>query len=83
MIMIKAQSSTIKEYGFEMTNAGAQVGTLRVIFNNGGTYEFDAVPASTFDAMSKEKSKGKFFGQFIRGKFNTRKIEITDQGGKK
>jgi len=43
--------------------------TLYIRFHHGGTYRYEAVPASVFEALVAAESAGKFFSQFIKGKY--------------
>jgi hypothetical protein len=49
-------------------------GTLTVVFNRRGTYEYDAVPAPTFFSFMLASSTGRFFNDRIRGKFSYRRV---------
>lgn len=48
---------------------GYKLNKLFIRFRSGGSYSYDDVPFDYFDALQKVESAGKFFHQFIRGKF--------------
>jgi hypothetical protein len=60
--MHKVKSSNIEEIGHEGK-------TLTVKFTNGGTYEYDGVPADMLHKILTAESPGTFFHQNIKGKF--------------
>ena len=47
---------------------------LRVQFHSGSLYEYDDVPASTFNSLLNADSPGKHFGAHIRGRHAYRKV---------
>lgn len=44
-------------------------GTLEVVFNNGGTYQYPAVSPELYGEMMAAKSKGQFFLANIKKQF--------------
>jgi hypothetical protein len=48
---------------------------LRVLFRSGRSYIYLDVPGDTYDAMRRSFSKGEFFNQHIRDRFEFRRIE--------
>jgi hypothetical protein len=62
-------SSNIRSIGFEPESE-----TLEVEFKSGGLYQYANVPKSLFDRFMAASSKGRFFDQYVRDKFRTRKI---------
>lgn len=54
---------------------GYRLGQLFIRFRSGGTYSYDKVPFDYFDALPKVESAGKFFHQFIRGKFRYTRLD--------
>ena len=69
MEMQAVVSSNISQVGFDKAT-----GTMRVIFNNGGTYDAQATQAD-FDAFLASKSKGKYFNSVLKKAFAWSKIE--------
>jgi len=59
------KSSNIKAVGYDEDTL-----TLYVEFVNGGRYTYEGVPLELFDAFKEAESKGRFFFQNIKGKFN-------------
>lgn len=48
--------------------------TLEVWFRNGGVYRYSNVPASVWEDFQSANSVGKFFHNFVRGKYPTTKV---------
>jgi hypothetical protein len=46
------------------------VDVMTVYFKGGSIYQFVAVPYTLFEEFKKAESAGKFFTQFIKGKFD-------------
>lgn len=67
MEMTSVVSSNIKAIGFEKDK-------MRVVFNNGGTYEAVAAQ-SDYDNFLAAKSKGKHFNSVLKKAFIWTKIE--------
>lgn len=49
-------------------------GTLRLSFNAGGVYEYYQVPQQVVNELQQASSAGQYFHQFIREKFNYKRI---------
>lgn len=62
-------SSNIEAVAYEM-------GKLYIQFKSGTVYSYDKVPFDYFDAIQKVESAGKFFHQFIKGKFHYEKLSF-------
>jgi hypothetical protein len=60
-------SSSIKSIGYESE-------VLEVEFQSGTLYQYSSVPQGMFERFVAAPSKGRFFDQFIRDKYRTRKI---------
>ena len=69
MQMQSVVSSDIKAIGYDENSL-----TLRIEFNSGGVYEYFAVPASVHSDLMNSSSHGKYFHQYIRDKYDFRKI---------
>jgi hypothetical protein len=69
MEMQSVISSNISAIGFDKATS-----TMRVQFNNGGTYDAVATQAD-FDAFLASKSKGKHFNSVLKKAFTWSKIE--------
>ena len=54
---------------------GFRLGTLFIRFKSGISYSYNGVPFDYYDALQKVESAGRFFSQFIRGKFRYTKLE--------
>ena len=67
MQMIQVSSSNIKAIGWED-------GTLRIEFNNGGTYEYLEVSEEEFNSLKNASSVGSYYHQNIKGNYECNKI---------
>ena len=63
------RSSNIRSIGYDDPTS-----TLEIEFHSGGVYQYLSVPRATFDKFIASPSKGKFFDQFIKDRFKTKKI---------
>ena len=66
--MKAVKSSNISHIGFEN-------GTLKVRFSSGSEYHYADVPAHLHNEFMSAESKGKYFAQHIKGKFEHKKQE--------
>jgi len=64
---VNVSSSNVAEIGYDRNK-------LRILFKNGGGYEYD-VPSSFYAAMMSASSKGKFVWETLRGKTPGRVID--------
>lgn len=64
------KSSTIASAGY-LTSGG----TLEIEFHTGAAYRYRRVPKEVFDALIAARSKGRFFGSEIRGKYPFEKLK--------
>lgn len=62
-------SSNLSSVGYD-----AQSATLEVAFHNGGVYQYDGVPASTYAALMAASSHGSYLAHHIKGRFRYRKV---------
>jgi hypothetical protein len=53
---------------------GWEDGTLEITFQTGGTYRYDGVTQSTWDALQAAPSSGKAFDLLIKGSFPYTKV---------
>ncbi|HJX28434.1 MAG TPA: KTSC domain-containing protein [Thermoanaerobaculia bacterium] len=60
------ESSAISSVGYDPRRE-----TLEVEFRSGTIYRFFAVPAEIYKDFLRSSSKGRFFGQRIRGRFDS------------
>lgn len=47
---------------------------LRIIFLSGNVYEYLDVPRQEYNAMRAARSKGTYLNQYIKGKYEYRKL---------
>jgi len=69
---VESNSSTIKKCFYDFTS-----GTLKVEFAGGALYEYANVPSTTYDALCKAESQGKFFSEKIKNNYEFAKL-LTD-----
>jgi len=69
MERIAVESSNIKSIGYNPNSD-----TLEIEFSSGGVYWYTDVPQEIYDALMAAESKGKYFGQHIKGKYQCVKI---------
>jgi len=50
--------------------SGGAGGILTVVFHNGRAYDHPGVPYAMFEALLLAESKGVFYNQHIRGRYN-------------
>lgn len=70
MNRIAVASSTIRAVGYDEHSQ-----TLEVEFKSGGIYQYKGLPKSVYDRFKAAPSKGKFLAQFIKGKYQTVKVQ--------
>lgn len=63
-------SSMFQEVGFD-----PETKTLEIMFKGGQVYRYANFTPADWEALRTAESKGKHFGQFIRGKFDHVKVE--------
>ncbi len=59
-------SSAIASVGYD---AGRE--TLEVEFRSGNVYRYFGVPEEVYEDFLRARSKGRYFGSFIRGRFDS------------
>jgi hypothetical protein len=47
----------------------ADTETLTITFDNGHVYDYQDVPQKVYDGLMKAESKGRYFNQHIKGKY--------------
>lgn len=67
MNMISVTSSNINSIGYEGT-------TLRVLFNNGGLYDYYDVPSSVYNELMSASSHGSYLARHIKGVYRYKKL---------
>ena len=69
-LMARVESSNLKEVAHD-----AKGNTLSVTFHNGGQYVLHDVPEKLYKELLAAPSKGKFYGERLRGKHPTIKVK--------
>ena len=67
---LPVESSSLVSVGF-----AKQARILEIEFRSGAIYRYLGVPPTVFEEMKKAESKGRYFTQAIRGKYEFRRIE--------
>lgn len=67
MHRIPVESSNLATVGFAN-------GVLEIEFKHGGVYQYFNVPTSVYEDLMTAESKGKYFHQFIRDKYEFVKL---------
>ncbi len=62
--MIRVRSSAIQAVGYD-----AATQRMRIAFVQGHTYEFCRVPASVFEGLLGARSKGGYYNDYIRDRY--------------
>ena len=57
-----------------LATVGFSDGVLEIEFRHGGVYQYFNVLASVYEALMSAESKGKYFYQFIRDKYEFVKL---------
>ena len=64
MDMIRVSSSAISAIGYDPTTM-----RMRIRFVQGDTYDFCGVPAHVFNGLLNSSSKGSYYNDHIRGRY--------------
>lgn len=70
MIYTSIKSTSLKSASYDTLTEN-----LRVMFNNGTTYEYRSVPSRTFTKFRLAKSQGKFFNENISKNYTYKKVK--------
>ena len=70
MIYTSIKSTSLKSASYDTLSEN-----LRVMFNNGTTYEYKGVPSKTFTKFRLAKSQGKFFNENISKTYTYKKVK--------
>ncbi len=62
-------SSSLRSIGYD-----ARTQTLEVEFRNGAVYRYSHVPSSMWAALRGAESKGRYFQDFVRDRFETERV---------
>lgn len=60
MNLIEVESSMIQAVGYD-----EETQVLRVVFNNGGLYEYYDVPSEIYDGLMQAESKGQYMRAMV------------------
>jgi hypothetical protein len=62
-------SSDIKSVGYDVMTR-----ILEIEFNSGGIYQYSGVPEAIYTGLMNTSSHGKYFHEFIKDLYSTRRI---------
>ena len=68
MKRIPIKSSHLKAVGYKSE-------IMEVEFLNGGVYEYSEVPQEKYDGLMAAPSKGKYYNQYIKSQFPSKRLE--------
>ena len=69
MLREVVSSSSLRSIGYD-----SRTRTLEVEFASGGVYRYAPVPADVWGALRRAESKGKYFQDFVRDRFETERV---------
>jgi len=67
---VTVESSSLSSIGFTR-----ETRVLEIEFRSGALYRYHGVPRAVFEDSKKAESKGRYFSQFIRGKYRFQRID--------
>jgi len=68
MKRIKVKSSNLKAVGYESE-------IMEIEFLNGSVYEYSEIPKKLHEDLMDAESIGKYYNQYIKGQFTSKKLE--------
>lgn len=71
LVLAKIESSNIESFGYEVQNS-----LLGISFKSGGLYFYFGVPKNIFEALQQANSKGSYFSQNIKDRYQFTKVEL-------
>lgn len=72
---ITPKSSNIASYAYSPKRSA-----LTVEFKNGDVWEYEKIPPAIFEAMKRAASVGKFLHERVKGHYDARKLDPSEQG---
>ena len=67
---VPVESSSLVSIAFDR-----EARALEIEFRSGASYRYLAVPPAVFEELKKASSKGRYFAQFIRGKYEFQRLK--------
>ena len=78
MNLISVQSSNIAQIGFEINRMNSMnakpINVLRIVFINGGIFDYYNVEKKDYENFLKAESKGAYFHKFIKNVYSYEKV---------
>ena len=68
---VPVESSSLVSIGF-----AREAHVLEIEFRSGAIYRYLGVPQTVFEALKNAESKGRYFAQSIRGKYEFQHLEV-------
>jgi len=69
MLREPVQSSNLRSVGYD-----AQQKIVEIEFHSGGIYQYINVPSEVYTSFIGASSQGKFFAQYIKNRFPTKRV---------
>lgn len=69
MLREVVSSSSLRSIGYD-----ARTRTLEVEFASGSVYRYGPVPSEVWSALRRADSKGKYFQEFVRDRFDPERV---------
>ncbi|MGI0027090.1 MAG: KTSC domain-containing protein [Nitrosopumilaceae archaeon] len=69
MNRISVESSNLSSVGYDF-----EMRVLEIEFHGGGIYQYSNVTESDYNGLMNAESKGKYFAQHIKNKYDYRKV---------
>ena len=76
--MIEKKITETNSSNIESVVYDGGISTLVVEFKNGSRYQYSDVPDSVFEKLATADSMGGYFHQHIRGKYDTKRLDDSD-----
>ena len=69
-LMVKVTSSNIDSIAYDETDD-----SLYVLFKKGACYKYDSVPKQVYDEMLSSTSVGKYYQEYVSGKYTSTRVD--------
>ena len=73
-LTVAIRRETVESRNIASIGYHTELRVLEIEFHNGALYRYFGVPLATFEALHKAASKGHYFSQSIRGRFEYHRL---------
>jgi KTSC domain len=73
---VRIERAPVESSGLVSIGFAPKARVLEIEFRSGAIYRYLGVPPTVFEAFKKAESKGRYFAQSIRGKYEFQRVEI-------